>query len=427
LLPVRTSPVPEPEQQHADQPSLVQASEQCSLWDCHKSFDVQAGAQWHASRLVLSLSEREVLSEILWLPFHINTAERIQLHWNSDVRYEASILPMPHASLDAEGVSNASGWTLLLLRSVFASSMPSERRNPALLLSPPATGAWSDLSGAYAGNDLVNNCQGQLNGLASCGIVRVTGQHGKAYILKDIHQPARESQDPSQGDPELQLIVTSFPKRRTFLHAPDNMQSGTAYTSKQSFPVSDCAIDRLPLDKSILAVLLPAMLHHVDTVGVANQLNTTILRTVQIQNVTTVLEAISAPAAGEPVGDYNRLEYLGDSILKFCTEFQVVAQHLTYPEAFLSAEKDRIVRNSNLAKASLEAGLDRFILSARFTGKKWRPPYLDDVTGNTKASNVHREISSKVDVDWSSICRWWIDQSLHLHPDLTASGGLVGL
>jgi dsRNA-specific ribonuclease/ERCC4-related helicase len=399
LLPVRTSPAPEPGQQHADQPSLVQASEQCSLWDCHQSFDVQAGAQWHASRLVISLSGREVLSEILWLPFQINAAERIQLHWNSDVRYEASIIPMPYASLDAEGVSNASGWTLLLLRSVFASSIPSGRGDPALLLSPPATGAWSDFSGAYAGTDLVNHCQRRLNGLTSYGIVHVTSQHGKAYILKDIHQPAYDSQDPSQGDPELQLIVSSFPKRRTFLHAPDNIRSGTAYTSKQSFPISQCTIDRLPLDYSILAAFLPSMLHQIDTSGVAHQLNATILRPVQIHNVTTLLEAISAPAAGSPAGDYNRLEYLGDSILKFCTEFQIVAQHLTYPEAFLSAEKDRIVCNSNLAKASLEAGLDRFILTRQFTGKKWRPPYLDEMNANPKASNVHREISSKVLAD----------------------------
>lgn len=121
------------------------------------------------------------------------------------------------------------------------------------------------------------------------------------------------------------------------------------------------------------------------------------LNPVQLENVTVVLEAISAPAAGEAVGDYNRLEYLGDSILKFCTEFQLIAQHPTYPEAFLSAEKDRIVRNSNLAHASLEAGLDQLILTAPFTGKKWQPPYLDGSTA--QATSTRREMSSKVLAD----------------------------
>jgi dsRNA-specific ribonuclease/ERCC4-related helicase len=399
LLRVRTSPAPVPGQQHADHPSLVQISEQCSLWGCDKSFDVQTGAQWHASRLALSLSGREVLSQLLWLPFQVNAAERIQLHWNSEVRYEASILPMPRASLDAEDVSNASGWTLLLLRSVFASSMSSERRNPALLLSPPATGTWSDLSGSHAADGLINHCQAHINDPASCGIVRIAGQYGKAYVLKDIYKPALESQEPAQDVPETHLIVTSFPKGRTFLHTPENIRSGTAYTSKQSFPISHCAVDRLPLDYSILAAMLPSILHQIDTAGVTYQLNSTILRPVQIQSVTLVLEAMSAPAAREPVGDYNRLEYLGDSILKFCTEFQVVAQHLTYPEAFLSAEKDRIVCNSNLANASLEAGLDRFIITKQFTGKKWRPPYLNEMTVNAETPNVGREISSKVLAD----------------------------
>jgi dsRNA-specific ribonuclease/ERCC4-related helicase len=399
LLPVVTAPGPEPGQQHADQPSIVQVSDQCSMWDCHNEFDAQAGARWHASRLVLSLSEREVLSQELWLPFQVEAAERIKLHWNAEVHYEASILPMSHASLDAEGISNASGWTLMVLRSVFASSIPAERRDPALLLSPPKTEIWSNLSGAYAAYDSVNHCQAQINDPASCGIVRIAGQYGKPYILKNMHKPALESQEPAQAISETQLIVTSFPKRRTFLHTLENIQSGTAYTSKQSFAISQCTIDRLPLDYSILAAFLPSILHQIDTAGVAHQLNTTILRSVQIHNVTTVLEAISAPAAGEPAGDYNRLEYLGDSILKFCTEFQIVAQHLTYPEAFLSAEKDRIVCNNNLAKASLEAGLDRFILTRLFTGKKWRPPYLDEMNLSAKASNVHREISSKVLAD----------------------------
>lgn len=137
-----------------------------------------------------------------------------------------------------------------------------------------------------------------------------------------------------------------------------------------------------------------------------------------MNNPATVLEAISAPAAQESSGDYNRLEYLGDSILKFCTELQLVAQHPTYPEAFLSAAKDMIVCNSNLAQASREAGLHQFILTELFTGKKWQPPYLHELATTASAASGElskSKMSTKVlaDVVESLIGAAFVDGGLH--------------
>jgi dsRNA-specific ribonuclease/ERCC4-related helicase len=396
LLPAVSTPGPEPGSQHVDQPSIVQVSGQRSMWDYSRGIYTHAGTVWYASKLVLSLQEREVVSQTLWLPFRVEANERIRLYWSTDVHYEASIYPMSHASLDTNNQSEASRWTIRLLKSIFVSSMPAEHEHIGVLLSPPDGKAEADLSGSYPGHDIVDQHQVQTNDWANNGLVHVAGQQGRAYILRGVCRPAAEPDKAIQAAQETQLILTSFPKRRAFLHAPESIQSRATYASKQLFPASQCTIDRLPLDYSILATLLPSILHQIDTSGVAYQLNTTVLCPVQINNVVTVLEAISAPAASSPIGDYNRLEYLGDSILKFCTEFQVVAQHLTYPEGFLSAEKDRIVRNSNLAKASLEAGLDQFILTRSFTGKKWKPPYLDEVA---EAVDTRREMSSKVLAD----------------------------
>lgn len=235
-----------------------------------------------------------------------------------------------------------------------------------------------------------------MNDWAGCGVVHVAGHYGRAYVLKDVCEQSSQSQDSIQPL-EMQLMVSSFPKRRCFLTVPD---SDHTYTSTQSFPASKCQVDRLPIGYSILAVFLPSILHQIGTSRVAAHLNATALSSVQVKNPAIVFEAISAPVAQEPAGDYNRLEYLGDSILKFCTELQLVAQHPTFPEAFLSAAKDRIVCNSNLAQASREAGLDQFILTVPFTGKKWRPPYLHELaTTSTTAEASTREMSTKVLAD----------------------------
>jgi dsRNA-specific ribonuclease/ERCC4-related helicase len=414
LLPAIKSPAPEPESQHAEQPSIVQVADQWSMWNICTGSDSLSGPVWHASQITLRLSGLEVISQVLWLPFRIDNVHTTRLHWNADVCYEAEIRPLAHAALDAEARSKAADWTSLVLRSVFA-NLPVAHQDFALLLSQPDDKTASDFSGANAGNDVISGGQPEVNEWAGCGIVRVAGRQGRAYVSKDVCEPLPESQDSTQTPLEVQLVVSSFPKPHSFLKVPENDQAGAAYTSTQSFPVSQCTVDRLPIEHSILAVFLPSILHQIETSRVVQHLNATVLGPVQMDNLAIVLEAMCAPAARETAGDYNRLEYLGDSILKFCTELQLVAQHPTFPEAFLSAAKDKIVCNSNLTQASREAGLDRFILNELFTGKKWRPPYLHELTTTAAGGTSTRGMSTKVlaDVVEALIGAAYVDGGLH--------------
>lgn len=50
-----------------------------------------------------------------------------------------------------------------------------------------------------------------------------------------------------------------------------------------------------------------------------------------------------------------------------------------YPEGYLSRKKDQVISNSRLYHSTLDTGLDKFILTKSFTGKKWRPVYIDDM------------------------------------------------
>lgn len=169
LLPAIETPAPEPGK-HVEQPSLVQAGEQQSIWNIHANLDLDTDTTWYASQISLCLSGHEVLSQLLWLPFRIDAAEKVQLHWNADVHYEASIRPIPRASLDADERSKAADWTSLVLRSVFSSSIPAERRNFAVLLSPPGGKAAADLAGVHVPHDFANRHQahGSLGELRHC-------------------------------------------------------------------------------------------------------------------------------------------------------------------------------------------------------------------------------------------------------------------
>ena len=85
---------------------------------------------------------------------------------------------------------------------------------------------------------------------------------------------------------------------------------------------------------------------------------------------------------------------LGDSILKFCASLQVMAQHLNWPERYLSQHKDTIVSNNALTQAAIAAGLDRFILTKPFTGKEWRPQTIGALLAAEDEGK--RQVSTKV-------------------------------
>jgi ERCC4-related helicase/dsRNA-specific ribonuclease len=392
---------PAPGEQHANQPSLVEVDEQLSAWRLCDDVGTHQSNSWYAAEVKLRLSTREVLSQTLWLPFRIKAAESIRLHWNENICYEASVCPLPHEKLDDVDRDAATAWTSLVLRSVFASRMPADDVDFAFLLSPPSDQSENEMSGSYTGFDAIYQHLTTKRNYADCGIVRVADQIGRSFILQGMEDVDVEQPPGSENTvQEKHLVVTPFPKRRDFLHVVarnDQVSTAIAYTSRQLFPVSKCTIDRLPVDHSLLGVFLPSILHHLDVAFVARHLSTGILKEVRFHDLSLVLEAIGTPVAKEQTGDYNRLEYLGDCILKFCTVLQVLAQHLIYPEGFLSREKDRIVRNTNLAGAALDVGLPQFVLTKSFTGSKWRPSYLSELTSAQEVGK--REVSSKVLAD----------------------------
>ncbi|KAM0719702.1 hypothetical protein Q7P37_003834 [Cladosporium fusiforme] len=397
LLPVVKDYVRDPGQVHINQPSLVQVSERQSAWDVCMTDG--SDIAWHTSKITLFLEEHEILTQTLFLPFRSRDAQDVLLYWNHEATYRARITPSEDANLPSDHeLLAASGWTSTILRSVFASRMSDHQNDLAFLLVPPSDFVHNGQLSAHTGSEPAYRRLDAISDRAQCGLVHVDGQQCRVYMLQDVCESAQSGTgtEPTAFHPEKQVVLTPFPKRRDFLHIPptDGSSVNAAYTSRQSFPMSQCEIERLPASYSLLAVFLPSILHQLEVTFMADKLNSS---TPHLSNPSLVVQALCPPAANEQIGDYNRLEYLGDSILKFCTELQIVAQHSTWPEAYLSAEKDRIVRNDNLAKASLDAGLDRFILTKPFTGSKWQSPCLDRPPG--MANERKREMSSKVLAD----------------------------
>lgn len=388
LLPY-TQGGPDPGQTHVDQPSIVTVPQMQSSWRRFCEATMASNVRWYASDIRLLREDgTELACLILYLPNSANVSQTIDLYWNTTTSYKAIIeatetercmTPAANNLVDSQAMTDS------FLRSIFASRMTvTPEQLPFLLFSEDLKQAIHGPDGA--GEALRRLRAGELP--ANCGLVRVVGQAGPAYFLSGVKKAENRSEEPT-------VSVTAFPRRRDFLHPVHATEQNAAYTARQTVPLSQCAVDALPAKYALFAAFMPSILHRIDATLIATELQSNILPTVPITNQALLLEATSSPSARE-VRDYNRLEFLGDAVLKFCASLQAMAQHPTWPEGYLSMEKTRIVSNNYLTKAAIALGLDKYIMTKPFTGAKWRPPYVDEVLA---AQSESRELSTKVLAD----------------------------
>jgi len=334
------------------------------------------------------------INMLMMLPVEMQGIIEIHLFWNDGTRLQVKVESSSPASFGPVEMKNMIEATDTLLSAVNSHCTQSVDTEYIALFCPVVHSlqAWiAESSGTIPAIHHFSRANDQLD----CGLIRTRAQVGRAFIYD---KQSSEQSCASEASQNMTLVVKSFPKRRNFLYPVAERNSiSIATTAAQTLPANECTVDRLPYQYALFAAFIPSIMHHMDIQLLAQELQSTVMRDARIHQTHLIIEAISAPVAGEGV-DYNRLEYLGDSILKVCTSLQVMAQHPTWPEGYLSRERSRIVRNRTLAEAAVALGLDRFIITKRFTGKKWRPPCVGDYSRTENESEM-REMSSKTLAD----------------------------
>ncbi|KAK3293477.1 uncharacterized protein B0H64DRAFT_444730 [Chaetomium fimeti] len=163
-------------------------------------------------------------------------------------------------------------------------------------------------------------------------------------------------------------------------------------------PADQVRVDSVPAIYAHIGMMVPAITHALETHLVAKDLLESRLEQTGITDLSLVVTAITASAARGPT-DYERIEFLGDSILKFCTTINCSAKYLKFPEGCLSPLKDKIVSNSRLFRAAVDFGLDRYIIHKAFSLHKWRPTYVEDLLENPPSATETRRLSTKIIAD----------------------------
>ncbi|KAJ1906870.1 Dicer-like protein 1 [Coemansia sp. IMI 209127] len=131
-----------------------------------------------------------------------------------------------------------------------------------------------------------------------------------------------------------------------------------------------CAGEPLNIDELNNLSLLPAFLLRLEHVLLAQTIKEDLGLPAKTE---TIRHAITASSSGMDVC-YERLETLGDSVLKYITS---IALYITYPddhEGLLTSRRSAIVGNHNLCNLSLERRLEGFIIANVFAKKEFRLP-----------------------------------------------------
>ena len=378
----------------------------------------------YASEVFTEVGGKECNDLLLVLPTPVLMGITKKLFWNQDTETTLSIRPSRATYLSLKDLSVVRSASQLILSSVYEKSIDQSRTDFMPLFVPNMDFAqledWAEHSaGSQPAREMASLSAhpstlsflpqvipGALNA-DTCGLVRDQTHWQARFIAKRFLEtiPTLEGRSSNDGrsetEPEQQLCIEAIklPKRRDFLHVVPRANASEAnpsYTTARYISVDSCTIDNLPAAYSVSALLIPSITHIVTIQKIADQLNRTLLAPVGITDLPLVLRAICASSADEQDGDYQRLEFLGDNILKFLVSLQLMASNPHWPESFLTAKKSRMVSNKTLSHAAVTVGLDKFIISQKFTGRKWKPRYDGD---ESSTLNKKREMSTKILAD----------------------------
>ncbi|KAG8732492.1 Dicer-like protein 1 [Ceratobasidium sp. 423] len=108
-----------------------------------------------------------------------------------------------------------------------------------------------------------------------------------------------------------------------------------------------------------------------------------------------LLEALTLPSV-QAGFDYQRLETIGDSVLKVCMCTHLFIKYQGHHEGQLSAMKDSVVSNANLMRIGRQSPLSRFLITGSMpTRRTWKPPTSSTITEPQEDSGEQKDDSGE--------------------------------
>lgn len=284
----------------------------------------------------------------LYIPAQIGELRPIKVHVDGKITHELRFSP-PTTLTGAEG-EELIDCTSTLLALHFGHRWKAEERQHVIKLSSSDPSLVIDNIGIHEFD------------------LATAEERGKQYLVRDGSKAPYTFVEVLPAKPDLEMIRRPFKdyeaapadepylhlgrwtRRTDFLHKVQGDTTTQAHQTKPytcALPLSYVRTDAIHIDHACFGRLIPSIIHEIEVMLVARQLSTTVLQDLGLTDLALIRQAISARSAGEPM-NYERLEFLGDSILKYCTAVQASADRkcliLIVDAALTSSCRSRVAR-----------------------------------------------------------------------------------
>ncbi|KAG1753945.1 uncharacterized protein EDB91DRAFT_1287021 [Suillus paluster] len=142
-------------------------------------------------------------------------------------------------------------------------------------------------------------------------------------------------------------------------------------TNKADLIPELCGKCTIPASIYRTALLLPSITRRIDDFLIVKELNAQFFANAILEQ--HLLSAVFAPSATFET-DYERLELLGDSFLKYFSSVYVFVFNPALSEGALHKARQHIISNKVLTQCGLSIGLPSYIQGKTFSYKLWQPP-----------------------------------------------------
>jgi dsRNA-specific ribonuclease len=169
--------------------------------------------------------------------------------------------------------------------------------------------------------------------------------------------------------------------KRSFLKPmPDESKGVDAVSQKPVLLLQDATLVALiSSHEAQYALWAPSIIRHLQMACTAFSMRDALFTGTLLAHIPLdrLLTAITMPVAQERT-NYQRLETLGDTTLKYVVSIQLLSAHPLWHEGYLARRKDHAVSNANLAKIAIHRKLYKWIIRDFYIPKRWKPRRASD-------------------------------------------------
>ena len=329
------------------------------------------------------------LAMALFTPVKLPMNDDLDLYWDNQTTFTISLQPFNiETAMSPSSICLLREITTLLFRSTRATLAQEQYPDFLPFFTPDLPlEDLKDWLSVNQGSITIRGGQNKVPILAPSGFVRSPRLHFVPHIF------VRWIRGPDPND--LFIECQRFKKRKNLLERAtlSHRTSNEADTSKTTrVAATGCILDSLPWELSLASLAIPPIIQLLHRQLMANEIQLKVFKDLPMIGFSYLQEAITAPSSQWP-NNYQRLEFLGDSILKFVVAVHAFSRYPLWHEGYLSKFKDLLVSNERLTYAAANAHLERFICADFITRKhSVFSPIMDQLQNKTLPRKVFADV-----------------------------------